>query len=536
MSSQHSLDAIKEKQIHEDELFALELQKQFEAEEREQANITQRSENYSLVSETSHRSEFSKSSKLVLDKPTSLFSLLEVRDAPFKENRERISLEQLLQGELKAMVQFNYLIDVDWFMSKLPPNNREVPVLFVHGMSGTNSHTLMDQVQKYKNLKIHLPQLPPYGTHHTKTMILFYEDNIRIVIHTANLIERDWRNKAQAAYVSPLLEKKSPNSKPTAFEQDFLEYLTAYGNVLKSTREKLSRYDFSPCKGTIIGSVPGRHTGNELHKWGHMRIRNMLSAVELNSQFQDSTLIFQFSSIGSLGKTPDWLTKELAESFSRHHTTGELNESKRRRKEKDDSRTGQVNTPEIQLIFPTVEEVRNSFEGYAAGGSIPYDLKNFQNQQHYLQRYMCHWKARGQNLDRAMPHIKTYARVTNDGEELAWCIVTSANLSKAAWGVLEKKTTANPQLHIRSFELGVVYFPASIEPDSEVRLTTKKHPGEEPATELATRKRSTDIHNYWCPLPYDLPPTPYSASDRPWVWNDTYLEPDLFGATWPMET
>ena len=36
-----------------------------------------------------------------------------------------------------------------------------------------------------------------------------------------------------------------------------------------------------------------------------------------------------------------------------------------------------------------------------------------------------------------MPHIKTYARVADDGE-LAWALCTSNNLSQAAWGKLEK--------------------------------------------------------------------------------------------------
>ena len=37
-------------------------------------------------------------------------------------------------------------------------------------------------------------------------------------------------------------------------------------------------------------------------------------------------------------------------------------------------------------------------------------------------------------------------------QQLAYLILTSHNLSKAAWGVLEK---GGQQLHIRSYELGV---------------------------------------------------------------------------------
>lgn len=37
----------------------------------------------------------------------------------------------------------------------------------------------------------------PYGTHHTKMMFLLYKTGMRIVIHTANMIEQDWDKKTQ---------------------------------------------------------------------------------------------------------------------------------------------------------------------------------------------------------------------------------------------------------------------------------------------------------------------------------------------------
>lgn len=37
----------------------------------------------------------------------------------------------------------------------------------------------------------------PYGTHHTKMMFLRYKTGMRVVVHTANLIEQDWSQKTQ---------------------------------------------------------------------------------------------------------------------------------------------------------------------------------------------------------------------------------------------------------------------------------------------------------------------------------------------------
>jgi tyrosyl-DNA phosphodiesterase-1 len=59
-----------------------------------------------------------------------------------------------------------------------------------------------------------------------------------------------------------------------------------------------------------------------------------------------------------------------------------------------------------------------------------------------------------------MPHIKTYTRIYQDKNDkffVAWHLLTSANLSRAAWGEYQKNKT---QIYIKSFELGVLFCPS----------------------------------------------------------------------------
>jgi hypothetical protein len=53
----------------------------------------------------------------------------------------------------------------------------------------------------------------------------------------------------------------------------------------------------------------------------------------------------------------------------------------------------------------------------------------------------------------AMPHIKTFLRYA--GQRLAWTLLTSHNLSKAAWGRVQKKGKPDEHFQIDSYELGV---------------------------------------------------------------------------------
>lgn len=106
-------------------------------------------------------------------------------------------------------------------------------------------------------------------------------------------------------------------------------------------------------------------------------------------------------------------------------------------------------------IFPTVENVRTSLEGYSAGGSLPYSIENATKQK-YLKQFLHQWRSECRGRSRASPHIKTYFRVSPDWKKLGWFLLTSANLSKAAWGAYEKNYS---QLMVRSYELGVLFFP-----------------------------------------------------------------------------
>lgn len=67
------------------------------------------------------------------------------------------------------------------------------------------------------------------------------------------------------------------------------------------------------------------------------------------------------------------------------------------------------------------------------------------------------WKSRQRHRSKAMPHIKTYCRWSTEG--VYWFILTSANLSKAAWGAFNKASKLDQPLRIMSYEAGVLFLP-----------------------------------------------------------------------------
>ena len=106
-----------------------------------------------------------------------------------------------------------------------------------------------------------------------------------------------------------------------------------------------------------------------------------------------------------------------------------------------------------------------SYDGALGGGCLPYS-KSTNTKQPWLWDHMYRWKAEASSRTRAMPHIKTYTRVSPDQDKMAYFLLTSANLSKAAWGSMNK---AGNSCLIMSYEAGVLFLPKFITGKNDIK-------------------------------------------------------------------
>ncbi|XP_069030516.1 tyrosyl-DNA phosphodiesterase 1 isoform X2 [Embiotoca jacksoni] len=401
------------------------------------------------------------------------FYLNKVTGLDRKYNSGALHIRDILSplfGTLKESVQFNYCFDIAWMVQQYPPEFRDRPVLIVHGDKREAKARLVQQAQPFPHVRFCQAKLDiAFGTHHTKMMLLWYEEGFRVVILTSNLIRADWYQKSQGMWMSPLFPRlpkgssASAGESPTFFKRDLLDYLASYrAQELEEWIQQIKEHDLSETRVYLVGSSPGRYVGPDMERWGHLRMRKLL--YEHTDPVPDEErwpVIGQFSSIGSMGLDK---TKWLAAEFQRTLTT--LGRSSLR------------SDAPVHLLYPSVEDVRTSLEGYPAGGSLPYSIQTAQKQL-WLHSYF------------------------------------HANLSKAAWGALEKNNT---QVMVRSYELGVLYVPSAFNMKT---FPVDKNP-------FPVSSSSSGF-----PVPFDLPPTCYSAQDQPWIWNIPYNQaPDTHGNIW----
>ncbi|XP_030766890.1 probable tyrosyl-DNA phosphodiesterase [Sitophilus oryzae] len=436
--------------------------------------------------------------KLKVNDPYNLFFTTIPKSPETYKETNAVTFTDLLcpsLGTLKCSLQINFMIDIDWLLKQYKIRNLHTkPLTILYGDDWPDMVEFMDKF--CPNVKYHFVKMKdPFGCHHSKVGIYVYEDNsLRIVVSTANLYYEDWNHYNQGLWISPVCPKLPEGStvkdgeSPTSFKQDLIKYLQSYNlAILKEWIEYVKNADFSNVKVALVYSTPGKHypksNGNHLHKVGDLLSQHCTLPVKTTPESEGPLswgIMAQASSIGSMGKSPaEWFRGNLLRSLASHKQSPRPNNSQ----------------ATISIIYPSVENVANGYFGLESGGCLPYS-KATNEKQKWLQTYMHQWIADGRNRTRAMPHIKTYCRVSPDLCKLAFFLITSANLSKSAWGSNIQKDGGS---YIRSYEMGVMFLP--------------KFFGEE-YFEISNSPNMKNKKVF--PFIYDLPLTPFKKDDYPW--------------------
>ncbi|KAK9811236.1 hypothetical protein WJX72_000407 [[Myrmecia] bisecta] len=366
-------------------------------------------------------------------------SLLNVRDPgmPDWANTGMLGarLRDIIQGNIKWILISNYMIDLPWLLSACPALLGAQQAVIVHGERGGRPAEWRQDPrcrQFLRTTTVHAPRLPEqWGTYHSKAFLIEYATGLRVVVHTANLIYPDCNCKSQGVWVQdfPCKDEAAKAAPPAEFEAALADYLRALELPEASEQHALAlcaSHDFSSARAHLVPSIPGKHGGPRLNRYGHLRVRDLLGREAFDDSFQHAPIAAQFSSLGSLDEK--WLLNEFRLSLAAGTCSA-------------DKKLGlpAVGPTGLQLVWPMVAEVRDSGEGWYAGGSIPGSHKNVTKA--FLQPYWHRWGGQPVGRQRAMPHIKTYTRYVPGREgkgdgTLAYFLLTSHNLSKAAWGSL----------------------------------------------------------------------------------------------------
>ncbi|GAB0496326.1 hypothetical protein MMPV_007638 [Pyropia vietnamensis] len=527
--------------------------------------------------------------------------------------RHTTRLSSLIPPGLTAALLTSFVVDTDFLLTVVPAltappavgGGPAAPVLLVAGGGGVPPDVA---AALPPNVTVHSPRMrSPYGVHHAKVSVLFYGDaGVRGVYcrdfpRRTNDAERGRPGDSaghrvgsrQAAAAARSATTDAADTNP--FGADLGRYLSSLGPPAAPYARLLASYDLSTAGVDLVTSVPGSHTGAARDAYGHLRLRRLLAGAAPPAGAPRA--VVQVSSIGGL--SPAWVA-QFGESLHAASPPPPLTgaaatlaaAAAAARPQLSRSRTGAAAPSPLGVApivaWPSVGDVRGSPAGYLSGTHL--FARAAVLARPAVATTLCRYQvvarpSRGSSrggssagaplsMTRAatMPHLKTYTRpvAAGAGSPLAWVLLTSANLSIAAWGTIANSGAA---LSIASYEAGVLFTPRRWCPPAHdvavamgmaggvprpLGATSPPHPpGRGPPAGVATasavpvfivhpafagRGRASSAPADGAavvefPLAHRLDPPAYAAGgdcEQPWAHDVPHDEVDAFGRVWPL--
>lgn len=469
-----------------------------------------------------------------------------------------VKLEEVLEARtLRTAVLSAFQWDTEWVLSKLktPQNGGQTKCVFV---MQAKEDALRDQmIEDTKEVRSFLRLCFPsmvgqINCMHSKLMLLFHPDKLRIAIPTANLLPFDWGESGvmeNSVFMIDLPRKDEVGSRTTAIPNDFcldLLYFMEKQGMDEDIRRSVSQnFDFSATNQMrFIHTVGGMNTGNDAIRTG---LPGLSQAVRrLNIHSDDGLQIdFAASSIGSLNDDQlrslhsaargQNMFKETNDASSKPKSAFFKSPTSNNAQSKASNTSSSTNIRnKIRIYFPTHPTVRASKAG--AAGTICLSRKWWEEMRFPRACFRDYTSTRTGLLS----HNKIlYARGTQTGgggggkKSIAWAYVGSANFSESAWGKVVFDKKKGWKVNCRNWECGVL-LPVSeerIEECVQVRggKTVVKKEGEDSETESEDEGPTTtskmndlvgmEVFDQIVRPPFTVPGDPYEDRE-PWFFQE----------------
>jgi hypothetical protein len=389
-----------------------------------------------------------------------------------------IKLEEVLEPQsLRTAVLSAYQWDVEWVLSKLktPLRGGSTKCIFVMQAKSPEDKEKWRADAEYMShfLRLCFPSMTGLiNCMHSKLMLLFHPNKLRIAVPTANLLNFDWGETGQmenSVFLIdlPRLPQKSTVEDLPVFGQELLFFLEKQG-LDQDVRDGVLRFDFSATKRmAFVHTVGGVHYRNDAARTGLLGLSRAVNHLAL--QADKLEIDFAASSIGQLN---DSFLRGFHSAARGVDLIAEAKEAKDQagndffKKGKKTELFPNIRE-NLRIYFPTQETVRSSTAG--AAGTICLQRKYFEGKAFPRECFRDYKSTRAGLLS----HNKILCA---RGRRSAWLYVGSSNMSKSAWGELPAART-EVKITCRNWECGVV-LPVSAEKlPSPAAVAGKAPPG-----------------------------------------------------------
>lgn len=375
-----------------------------------------------------------------------------------------IKLEEVLEAQtLRTAVLSAFQWDTDWVLSKLktPLRGGHTKCVFVMQAKEASLRAQMQEETKGQEAWLRLCFPPMEGQTncmHSKLMLLFHPDKLRIVVPSANLLNFDWgetgvmENSVFMVDLPRLTDgTKAQLDDLTEFGKELLFFLDKQ-ELDEDIKSGMLNFDFTTTQRmAFVHSIGGVTAGDNAHRSG---LASLSRAVrQLHLQCDDIGVDYATSSVGSLKDAQLSLLHAAACGEDVFSFTAKTASAKAASFFKQSSHTDHSIRDKIRIYFPTKETVQESTAG--AAGSICFNRKWYEDVTFPRRCFRDYISTRPGLLS----HNKImFVRSAPELEKTtAWAYVGSANISESAWGKLVyNKKDKSWHVNCRNWECGVL--------------------------------------------------------------------------------
>lgn len=370
-----------------------------------------------------------------------------------------ITIHDILSSpNIDSSYLFTYYIELREFLSYYRSPSTNINIIIQSG------HILDTEriSEKFTNLNIMKVNMKPYTSHHCKIIINKYKNGEwKIFLISCNLMRAELVMNNQISWESPLLSRLERGDKDDSrFKYSFIKFLKGYrpflGTKLNSLVKELEIVNFNPIVGDFIASVPlkTKFDDSKEHAFGFkglvnvLKINDLLKPTNVDILYQSSSIASPINFDKKLNKVSNIFTHLILPfitsriPFKLPSGTDSLKEYLLR------------NNITLRIVYPTFYNIHLSkfgagsgtwscFNGYGNPKSLaqlgllkPFFYKPFSTQREFNTS-----------------HSKFIIASSDGFETLDWCLFTTCNISKQAWGNLLK--TEGNNYTIDNFESGV---------------------------------------------------------------------------------
>jgi hypothetical protein len=388
-----------------------------------------------------------------------------------------IKLEEVLESQtLRTAVLSAFQWDIEWLFRKIKIDQTKCIFVMQAKEQSMKDQMLEETKDMRKFLRLCFPSMAGLiNCMHSKLMLLFHPDKLRVAIPTANLLDFDWgengvmENSVWLIDLPRLPSKATTVDDLTNFGKELMYFIQKQG-LPEDAIEGILNFDFSATKDiAFVHTVGGMLYDEEAERTG---LPGLAQAVRQTNQSTTTDLEIDFAA-SSMGSLKDEFLRNVHAAASGRNMLERAEVATAQAKSsffqaKKPTSDDHSIRDKVRLYFPTHETAISSKSG--GTGTICINRKWFEDMTFPRRCFRDYISTRPGLLSHNKILYARGVRKTDEDDDqpevtqkVAWAYVGSANMSESAWGKLvydrkEKKW----KLNCKNWECGVL-LPASTE-------------------------------------------------------------------------